>query len=347
MTYWDDIQRVATIDLPWDKLDGCNILITGATGLIGNCLVDVLMAHPNRSFFIYALGRNMKRMDQLYSKYKADKSFCMLEGDITVPLNTSHSFQFIIHAASGAGPIEFASHPVEVMKSNIIGLINLMEYGLGHDMKRLLFISSGEVYGEGDGRDFSEEYSGYVNPLLPRSCYPSSKRAAETLCSSYASEFNANIVIARPCHIYGPHFTDNDNRAFAQFIKNILHNEDIVMKSSGKQYRSWCYVVDCASALLHILLKGSSCQAYNVADRASNISVRELAELVAEIGGKKVIVDTPSSDEARGFNVVTKSVYSTEKLESLGWSVSGSIKDKMRLTIQERTDYERKRADFR
>ncbi len=126
MTYWDDIQRVATIDLPWDKLDGCNILITGATGLIGNCLVDVLMAHPNRSFFIYALGRNMKRMDQLYSKYKADKSFCMLEGDITVPLNTSHSFQFIIHAASGAGPIEFASHPVEVMKSNIIGLINLM-----------------------------------------------------------------------------------------------------------------------------------------------------------------------------------------------------------------------------
>lgn len=87
------------------------------------------------------------------------------------------------------------------------------------------------------------------------------------------------------------------------------------MKSTGEQFRSWCYVVDCVSALLHILLKGKCGEAYNIADEKSNISIRELAETIARIGGKKVVIDVPDADEKKGFNIVMKSIFSVGKLE--------------------------------
>ena len=97
------------------------------------------------------------------------------------------------------------------------------------------------------------------------------------------------------------------------------------MKSTGEQFRSWCYVVDCVSALLHILLKGKCGEAYNIADEKSNISIRELAETIARIGGKKVVIDVPDADEKNGFNIVMKSIFSVGKLEGLGWKAHSSI----------------------
>lgn len=333
-SYKEDIQQIFQWDLPWEKLSGSNILVTGATGLIGGCLVEALMTNPRRNYEVYALGRNEERAKKRFTEFWNHKSFHFVKHDVMNPLQGDKKYDYIIHAASGANPSEYAKHPVEVVKSNIIGVANLIEYGLKHNLKRFLYVSSGEVYGEGDGRVFSEEYSGYVDCTSPRSCYPSAKRATETLCVSYASEYGADVVIARPAHIYGPHFTESDNRVYAQFIRNVLRGEDIVMKSTGEQFRSWCYVVDCISALLHILLKGDNCQAYNIADGKSNISIRELAGMIAKIGSKRVVVDLPDDDEKRGFNVVKKSVFSTDKLESLGWSVQPQTMEvKMRSTI--------------
>ena len=335
MSYIENVQSVAELQLPWDKLSGCNILVTGATGLIGSCLVEVLMSRPNRDYSVFVMGRNAKRMGALFSKYDEIDTFKVILCDIASPIQLEQSYHYIIHCASGSVPKEFAQHPVEVMKANIQGTFNLMDYGINHSMRRLLYVSSGEVYGEGDGRIFREEYSGYVDCTSPRSCYPSSKRAAETICVSYASEYGADVVIARPCHVYGPHFTESDNRVYAQFIRNVLRGEDIVMKSTGEQFRSWCYVVDCVSALLHILMKGENCQAYNIADENSNITIKELSEIAAKIGGRKVIIDLPDDDEKRGFSVVTKSVFSTQKLESLGWKPMVAISDGLRCTIEE------------
>lgn len=334
MGYKDDIQNVAKLSLPWERLSGCNILITGATGLIGSCLVEALMSRPEMDYHVYASGRNEERAKDRFKEFAHNPHFHFFRYDVMKPLEGDTNFQFIIHAASNASPNFFATKPVEVIKANIDGVANLMDYGLHHDLKRFLFVSSGEVYGEGDGRVFTEDYSGYVNPTSPRSCYPSSKRAAETLCVSYGAEYGIDTVIARPCHTYGPHFTESDNRVYAQFIRNVLNGDDIVMKSTGAQFRSWCYVVDCVSALLYILLKGENGQAYNIADESSNISIRELAEMIAEIGGKKVEIDLASDAEKAGFNVVTKSVFDTAKLSSLGWGINGTMKDKMMHTIQ-------------
>jgi len=333
--YRKDILQIFEFDLPWEELSGANILVTGATGLIGGCLVEALMMNPQRDYQVYASGRNEARARKRFAAFAADEAFHFIRYDVMEPLDCEVCFDYIIHAASNGSPNFFAQQPVEVMKANLFGVSNLMEYGLSHGMKRMLYVSSGEVYGEGDGRVFSEDYSGYVDCTKPRSSYPSSKRAAETLCVSYAAEYGADVVIARPCHTYGPHFTEQDNRAYAQFIRNVLRGEDIVMKSAGEQMRSWCYVVDCVSALLHILLKGESGQAYNVADARSNISIRQLAETIAEIGGRKVVVDVPDADEKRGFNPVTKSVFSTERLEALGWTVHLDIRKGLAHTVSE------------
>lgn len=339
MGYIEDLKRVSALSLPWEKLNGANILITGATGLIGGCIVDVLMSKHDRAYTVYASGRNEERARTRFKNYLGSDGFQFLKMDVTKPISQNQTFDYIIHAASGASPSAYASYPVEVMKSNILGVANLMEYGMQHGMKRFLYVSSGEVYGEGDGRVFTEDYSGYVDCTLPRSCYPGSKRAAETLCVSYADEYGCDVVIARPCHVYGPGFTESDNRVYAQFIRNVLRGEDIVMKSDGSQFRSWCYVVDCASALLYILLKGENGQAYNIADPDSNISIMELAEMIANIGGKKVIMDIPDQSEKKGYNIVTKSIFSIEKLKGLGWQIKGLMKEKIESSIYDRKIY--------
>ncbi len=333
--YKEDILKIFSQDLPWGKLSGTNILVTGATGLIGGCLVETLMMNPKRDYQVYASGRNEERARLRFKAFADDPAFHFVKYDVMQPLECDVNFDYIIHAASNANPKFYATQPVEVMKANFDGVANLINYGLKHGMKRFLYVSSGEVYGEGDGRVFTEDYSGYVNCATPRACYPSSKRAAETLCVSYAAEYGTDIVIARPCHVYGPYFTEQDNRVYAQFIRNVLRGEDIVMKSTGEQFRSWCYVVDCVSALLYILLKGECREAYNIADSTSNISIRELAETIAKIGNRQVVIDVPDTDEKKGFNVVTKSVFSIDKLESLGWKTFSNIEYNLKNTISE------------
>jgi nucleoside-diphosphate-sugar epimerase len=334
-SYKEDILQIFKQDLPWEKLSGANILVTGATGLIGGCLVEALMLNPKRNYQVYASGRNEERAISRFKYFADNPAFHFVKYDVMQPLQSNVRFDYIIHAASNASPNFFSQKPVEVIKSNIDGVAHLVDYGMKYGMKRFLYVSSGEVYGEGDGRVFTEDYSGYVDCAKPRSCYPSSKRAAETLCVSYAAEYGADVVIARPCHTYGPHFTEQDNRVYAQFIRNVLRGEDIVMKSTGEQYRSWCYVVDCVSALLYILLKGECGEAYNIADAESNISIRELAETIATIAGRRVVIDIPDADEKRGFNPVTKSVFSTEKLESLGWKSKNHLLNGLEHAIHE------------
>ncbi len=331
--YKDDILEIFQLDLPWEKLSGKNVLITGSTGLIGGCLVEVLMLNPHLDYHVYASGRNYERARKRFGGFWNSEYFHFIEHDVTSSLKSDIVFHYIIDAASNASPNFFLNNPVEVMKANIYGVSNLMEYGVRHKMERFLYISSGEVYGEGDGRTFTEDYSGYIDSLSFRSCYPSSKRAAETLCVSYAIEYGSDVVIARPCHIYGPYFSENDNRVYAQFIRNVLRGEDILLKSAGTQFRSWCYVVDCVSALLYILLKGEQGHAYNIADANSNITIKALAELIADIAGRSVRIETAEVQSA--ISPISRAVFDTWKLQKLGWHITGSMRNKLGKTIQE------------
>ncbi len=338
-SYYKDISRILELQLPWEKLSGCNILIVGATGLIGSCLVETLMLNPNKDYSLFITGRNRNRANKIFENFFNDSTFHYFDYDVRKELKVDIKFDYIIDAASNASPSSFIGAPVEVLLSNIYGVDNLLKYGKSHQLKRFLYISSGEIYGETNGKLVSESDSGYIDCTKVRSCYPSSKRAAETLCISYSYEYNIDVVIARPTHIYGPNYTESDNRVYAQFINNIIEGNDIVMKSSGSQTRSWCYVVDCVSALLYILLKGDNRQAYNVADNTSILSIKELATIIANISNRKVVFEMPSELEALGYNPVRMTMFSTKKLQLLGWNIiEGNISDKLMNVIECRNE---------
>lgn len=315
-----------------EKLKGKNVLVTGARGLIGGAVIELLLQEV-RECNVYALVRSRDKAEERFKSYKGDTRLHILEGDVNNPLPTDTQFHFIIHAASNAHPNAYATDPVGTLWTNINGTKCLLDYGRTHGMERFLYVSSGEVYGNGDTVRWQEGDSGYVDSMTLRACYPASKRAAETLCVGYACQYGVDVVVARPCHTYGADFTESDNRAFAQFVRKARNGEDIVLKSRGEQYRSWLYVKDCATALLTILLHGKCCEAYNVADEQSCVTIKELAETIAEIGGVKVVFDLPSETEKKGFSVMQKAIYDTSKLRSLGWAPQWTLKEALTETI--------------
>ena len=346
--YNKDIARLFSEGLDLERLQGKTILVVGATGLIGSCIVDVLMQNPKRCYHVVASGRNRERAERKFAPYWEDECFAFAEIDVTLSMyknlcrlicddvyETLLHVDYIIDAASNASPIFFKQKPVEVMKANFDGVSNLMEYGLGHGMKRMVYISSGEIYGEGDGTEFTEKSSGYVDCASVRACYPSSKRAAETLCMAYSAEYDADVVIARLSHTYGPGFTQSDNRVYAQFIRNVLNGEDIVLKSKGEAYRSWLYVVDAAHAILRLLQDGEKGNAYNVAHSESNISIRQLAELIASKAHRKVVFDIPDDALHGNTTPITKATFNTDKLKALGWKPLFDINTGITHTLQQ------------
>nr|MBP7472986.1 NAD-dependent epimerase/dehydratase family protein [Prevotella sp.] len=340
-TYWDDVKAVGNALLPWNKLEGCNILVAGATGLVGSCIVDVLMNSDNIHCHVYAGGRNKDRAKSRFARYWDMDNFSFVCIDVTEEIKCTVDYHYIIDAASNASPNFFTQQPVEVMMANIQGVNNLMKYGIAHCMQRFLYVSTGEIYGQSVGKVFKETDSGYVNSMLSRSCYPSSKRAAETLCASFASEYGTDVVIGRLCHTYGPYFTESDNRVFAQFIRNVLNGEDILMNSEGSQYRSWCYVVDSVKAILFVLLKGDKGEAYNIADETSCFSIRELADAIASSRNKKVIVRVCDNNKMSNSGIKT-ALFDTCKLKKLGFSISGTWMDKINSTINEQSNVKEK-----
>lgn len=319
--------------IPFEKLNGKNILITGACGLIGSAIIDFLIENKVECN-VYAMARNRNKAQKCFSKYLDNPLLHIVEGDVNAPIKGNIVFHYIINAASNANPNAYALDPVGTMWTNINGTKNLLDYGREHRLERFLYVSSGEVYGNGDVDNWKESDSGYVDCMTLRSCYPTSKRAAETLCVAYSHQYHIEAVVARPCHTYGPHFTDNDTRAYAQFVRNARNHEDIVLKSRGEQYRSWLYVKDCASAILTILLKGLNGEAYNVADVNSCVTISELAEMIAHIGGSKVVFDLPSEVERQGFSVIRKAVFDISKLEALEWIPQYKLQEALVETIK-------------
>jgi len=336
--YISDLLIVLETGLPWDQLQNKTILITGSTGCIGSVLVDVLMYFNklrDGNIKIIAIGRNKENARNRFNEYFNNNNFTFVEQDISLPLQINIDVNYIIHAASNADPISFATDPVGTMKSNFMGMYHLLEYAKTHHTQRVLYISSGEVYGQGDNNitSFSEDYCGYIDYINPRACYPSSKRAAETLCASYIKQYKLDAVIARPCHVYGATFARSDSRVIAQFLRAVVSGEDIIMKSEGSQIRSYCYVADVVSGLLYILFYGETGQAYNIADKNSIVSIKKLAEILAAVGNKKVRYEIPDLIEKSGYSGVTRAVLDSSKIESLGWNPKIGIEEGLKKTL--------------
>ena len=338
--YLEDVSRVANEVLPWDKLRNKKIMITGATGLIGSFLIDVILKKnmaDNLNCKIYALGRNKEKAAKRFSNYFNDDNLIFIPYDIKKPLiiENIETVDYILHLASNTHPYLYSTDPVGTIITNLIGLRNILDFSLNHNTTRVVFGSSNEVYGEnrGDVELFDENYCGYINSNTLRACYPESKRCGEALCQAYISQYKTDVVIARLTRSYGPTMLSSDTKAVSQFINKALQNEDIVLKSEGTQFYSYTYVADAVCGLLYVMLNGECGQAYNIAHETGDITLRELATIIAEKVGKKVIFELPNDIEKKGFSKATKARLDGSKTMSLGWEPYYDIKNGIERTI--------------
>lgn len=338
--YLEDVQAVCDLPLPWEKLKGKTLVLSGATGLIGSCLVDVLMRR-NISYGldcrIVALGRSEERARRRFAAYWDSPLFCFSACDINEPLALAPEADYVLHLASNTHPLQYATEPVATILTNIQGLGNMLEFARRCSQGvRFAFASSNEVYGEnrGDVELFDEAYCGYIDCNTLRAGYPESKRCGEALCQAYARQYGLDVVIPRFTRSFGPTLLPGDTKALSQFLRNAVAGEDIVLKSEGRQYYSYTYVADAVSGLLHILMLGDSGLAYNIADVSCDITLRELAGTIAQICGTRVVFDLPSELEAAGFSKATKARLDSSRLRALGWKPLTDLRTALVHTIE-------------
>ena len=322
--YYQELEKWNKQPLPWEKLSGKTIMISGATGMIGKCLIDLLMrrnADVGSRIKIVALSRNQEKAKERFSAYWDKELFEYHSCDVNASIPECGMVDYIIHAASNTHPLQYSQDSIGTITANVIGTRNLLEYAVSHGTQQFCFVSSVEVYGEnrGDVEKFDESYLGYLDCNTLRAGYPESKRLGETLCNAYHQTYGLEFTIPRLSRVYGPTVLATDTKAISQFIKKAAAGEDIVLKSEGNQKYSYTFVTDAAAGILYTMLLGTPGEAYNVADEKSDITLKELAGHLADIAGTKVVFELPDEKERRGYSTATKAMLDASKLEALGW----------------------------
>ena len=311
--YKEDLCLVAQT-METTSLKGKKVLIAGAGGLIGSAIVDLLL-HIG-GITVIAAGRNRQKLYSLFGN-----SVKYVQYDAIEPIEFAEVVDVIIYVAGPSTPDMYVNAPVETMLSNIIGINNLLEYSRKWNVKKVVYVSSSEVYGKAAPREdgYIESDSGFVDALKARSSYPMGKRASETLCACYVKEYNVNVSIVRPGHIYGPTASLMDTRVVSAFARSAAYGEDIVLRSTGCSLRSYTHCLDCASAIITVSTKGISGEAYNIANRYGVCTIRDMASVMAKMGGVKVFQEKPCNNEQACFNPMENSCLNPVKLEGLGW----------------------------
>lgn len=333
--YYDAIEKVLKNVPNVEQLKNKSIVVTGATGLICSVVADLLMNLNDKGYGIKILlaGRDSERMKE---RFEDRLNTQIVKNDISEKIVDLYDFinydatkgcqdsgikaDYVIHGASNADPAKISGEPVETMLANIQGFSALINSLDREYLKKVLYISSSEVYGINEKQEpYKEEQLGYLDILNTRNCYPSSKRAAETMCAAYSDEYGIETVIVRPGYIYGPTIKKSDSRASALFSTKAAKGENIVMKSKGEQLRSYTHVLDCASAILAVLINGENKQAYNISAPQSIVTIRQMAEAFAKAGNVDIIFDVPTEAETKSYNKIPCSALDSSKLEALGW----------------------------
>jgi nucleoside-diphosphate-sugar epimerase len=323
--YWDDLRlAIASIPNP-ESLKGKRILVTGATGMLCSPIVDMFLFLNREKGYgikIYLAGRSQESAFERFQSFSLEDGLAFFPYDATRTdeLEIDSEIDYIIHGASNASPQLYMERPVETMLANIVGLSRMLDLAKANPAGRLLYVSSSEVYGQKkDSEPFSEADYGYLDILHERAGYPSSKRAGESLCVAYQMQYGVDSVIVRPGHIYGPSIRDSDQRASAQFTRTAIAGEDVVLKSKGSQLRSYCYSLDCASAIITVLLSGVAANAYNISNPDSICTISEIAEAIAQAADVKIRYDQSGASGQLANSLMENSSLKSDKLEALGW----------------------------
>lgn len=275
----DDLKTIIAEDLSWEKLKNKTVMITGASGMVGSYMLYVLLMLNDEKHYGIKVDAVMRNVNKLPEEIRNREDVNVVVADVTKDIPDVGDIDYIIHAASPASPLIMQNQPVETIAANTIGTFKTLELAKEKNAEGYLFISSREIYGQPDeGQEFFYENTyGFVDQLNPRSCYSEGKKAAETMCVCFHEEYGLNTKIARLAHTYGPGMSIYDGRVQADFLKNVYHNEDIVLKSEGTAVRTYTYIADAIAGMYRILLDSEDI-VYNIGYEAGKVSIRDLAE---------------------------------------------------------------------
>jgi UDP-glucuronate decarboxylase len=339
----EDLEAITDAPLPWSCFDGKTVLITGANGFIPAYMVETLLylakkglPHPAK---VIGLVRDAEKARRRFAGYEDDKTLQIIVQDVCAPLSISEPTHYIVHAASQASPKYFAVDPVGTLSANVLGTHNLLTMGRNNGLEGFLFLSSSEVYGllPEPATPIKEDSHGYLDPMDIRSSYAESKRMGETMCVSWARQYQVPTKVVRPFHTYGPGMRLDDGRVFADFVADIVNNRDIVVRSEGRDFRTFCYLADAVLGFLWVLLRGETGQAYNIGNDRAEIRISDLAELLASLFPEKRLTAilrprSQSSDYLRSR--VSRSLPDISKARHLGWEPKTSIADGFSKTVR-------------
>lgn len=330
-----DIQVFVETFVNIEELRNKVFLITGATGLIGSTLCYCLLELNNKYGFnirILCPVRNIEKFNGLFS---GNKNIIAQQLDIESYLkSTSEKIDYIVHCASPTAGKYMTSNPVETYAFAIESTLSLLHYAQNHTIESMVYVSSLEYYGQIlDDETVTENKLGYVDPLSARSSYPLGKRAAEYACVAYAKEYDIPVRIARLTQTFGAGISKTDNRVFAQFAKSAINGKNIILKSSGKSSKPYCYTTDAISGILTILLKGSNGDAYNVSNDKTYISISDMANLVKKTFNPNINI-IYDIDNNSGYAPDTLLRLSSRKLQGLGWKPKYDLKEMYRRLIE-------------
>ena len=296
-------------------------IVTGGAGFLGSNLVVKLLDIGHEVVVIdnYKTGK----LENL-SKIK-NRKLEIVKSNVTDEINIEADLVF--NFACPASPVHYQSDPVDTMKTNILGMINVLEHARKYNSV-VIQSSTSEVYGDPNQTPQNEEYWGNVNPIGIRSCYDEGKRAAETLCSDYARQFNVDVRVARIFNTYGPNMAKNDGRVVSNFIVQALLNKPITIYGNGNQTRSFCYVDDLISGV--VLLSTTKITGPVNLGNPTERTVRSLAEKVIQLTGSSSKIsnlDLPEDDPKTRKPDISKA----KKL--LGWNPVVDIDAGLKKTI--------------
>lgn len=337
----EDLEQIAATPLEWERLKGKTVLITGASGFLPAYMVETLLflnGMKGLGCTVVGLVRNLEKANARFKKYEGRCDLKLIQGDVSVEREWRERCNMIIHAASQASPVFYGKDPVGTMNANILGTSHLLKMARSWDVDEFLYFSSGEVYGEvsPDKLPTRESDYGYIDINNSRSCYAESKRASETLGMSYAAQYMTPFKVVRPFHTYGPGMALDDGRVFADFVNDIVHCRDIVLKSEGTAVRAFCYLSDAVTGFFTVLLHGAQATAYNVGNPDGAISIRDLADLLVGLfPERKLAVKREINSYAAGYMPSSISINcpNVDRLKELGWRPSYSVREGFRRTV--------------
>ncbi len=332
-----DLEDVFSRDVAWDTLRDKTVLITAPYGMLSSYITWMLIylnEEKKYNITIIALGRSVEKFNQRFGQYANCDYINFISTEFkNLNLEISQKIDYIIHMASHASGNYFKKYPVETFTPNIVGTMALLELARENDIDSFLYFSSGDIYGKVLHADvLSENIYGEMDPIDEHSCYGESKRMAETMCISYYREYGIPIKIARIFPTFAPTMdVDNDPRAIAEFVKNLLDGEDIVMKSDGSKLMYFCYVADAIAAYFLILLNGKNGEVYNVGNNKEEYTIKRLAEMIVSLRTDKelkVVFSGRDINEHYVENRFQSAIKPDDsKIKALGWESHYTTKE--------------------